>query len=99
MHKKNIVHRDIKPENIFVDSNMNLKVGDFGVSKLLENNDQSFKTQTGTPYYIAPEMYKDTKYTHKVDFWSLGCVLYELCALERPFVPKNNNMMMHFQQL
>jgi serine/threonine protein kinase len=54
---------------------------------------------TGTSYYIAPEIYRGQKYTHKVDIWSLGCVIYELCTLEKAFVPKNNNYIAYFGSL
>lgn len=56
MHTNKVVHRDIKPQNIFVDSDMNLKVGDFGISRLLDSTAQNCKTSAGTPSYMAPEM-------------------------------------------
>ena len=63
---------------------MNLKVGDFGISKLLEHTEQA-KTVIGTPFYLPPEICNQEKYTNKADIWSLGCVLYEVCCLTKPF--------------
>ena len=54
MHGNKIVHRDIKHQNVFVDSDMNLKVGDFGISKLLDYTAQHCQTSAGTPSYMAP---------------------------------------------
>lgn len=56
MHSNKIVHRDLKPQNIFVDSELNLKIGDFGISRLLDSTHQNCKTSAGTPSYMAPEM-------------------------------------------
>lgn len=89
MHANHIVHRDLKPQNIFVDSDMNLKVGDFGISKLLDSTAQHCKTSAGTPSYMAPEMMESQNYSYKADIWSLGCVIYEVCALDRMFPTKD----------
>ena len=51
----------------------------------MNNNDDYAKTALGTPYYISPEICLGRKYNFKSDIWMLGCVLYELCTLERPF--------------
>lgn len=89
MHANKIVHRDLKPQNIFVDSEMNLKVGDFGISRLLDSTNQHCRTSAGTPSYMAPEMVDSQDYGFKADVWSLGCVIYEVCALERMFPVKD----------
>ena len=60
-----------------------IKLGDLNVSKV--NHGGLMFTQTGTPYYASPEVWKDKPYDAKSDIWSLGCVLYELCALLPPF--------------
>lgn len=57
IHSCNIIHRDIKPLNIFVDKDMNLKIGDFGVSKILDGT-ENCKTTAGTPLYFSPELIK-----------------------------------------
>ena len=62
---------------------MQAKLGDLNVSKVLKRG-LSY-TQTGTPYYASPEVWKDLPYDSKSDIWSLGCVLYEMCALVPPF--------------
>ena len=58
-------------------------MGDMNVSKITERG--FCMTQTGTPYYASPEVWKDEPYDEKSDIWSLGCVLYELIALKPPF--------------
>jgi serine/threonine protein kinase len=54
MHTNKIVHRDLKPQNVFVDYDMNLKIGDFGISRILDNTAQHCQTSAGTPSYMAP---------------------------------------------
>ena len=56
-HSRKILHRDIKSSNIFLTSNGTLKLGDFGIARLLENTRDFAKTVVGTPYYMSPEMY------------------------------------------
>ena len=69
MHEKNIIHRDLKSANIFISEGV-YKLGDFNVSKLLKK--ALAYTQTGTPYYASPEVWKDQPYELKSDIWSLG---------------------------
>ncbi|XP_072310800.1 serine/threonine-protein kinase Nek2 [Eucyclogobius newberryi] len=84
-----VLHRDLKPANIFLDSKRNVKLGDFGLARIL-NHDTSFaKTFVGTPYYMSPEQMNQMSYNEKSDIWSLGCLLYELCALSPPFTASN----------
>lgn len=88
-----IIHRDIKPDNIFMlDSGKTIKVGDFGLAKMLTSQNDFAKTYVGTPYYMSPEVLMDNPYSPVCDIWSLGCVLYELCSLQPPFQAKT-----HFQ--
>jgi len=84
-HSKKVIHRDIKPSNIFLDINNNIKVGDFGVSKISTNNSLS-KTLTvhGTVSYMSPEMHDGEDYDYKTDVWSLGVTLLELFTLQPP---------------
>ncbi|ORY39597.1 kinase-like protein [Rhizoclosmatium globosum] len=84
-----ILHRDIKPDNVFLDGAQNVKLGDFGLSRIIANPDVDFaKTFVGTPFYMSPELVSETSYNTKSDIWALGCLIYELCALEPPFQAK-----------
>ena len=85
LHQKKILHRDIKTKNIFIKNNLTVKIGDFGIAKILNSTSSYAHTFIGTPYYISPELCKDQPYNDKSDVWSLGCVLYELCTLNHPF--------------
>lgn len=79
-----VLHRDLKPDNVFLDEHNSIKLGDFGLSKALAQ--ASFaNTYVGTPYYMSPELMQERAYDSKSDIWSLGCLIYELCALKPPF--------------
>ena len=82
-HVRRILHRDMKSANLFLFKDMQAKLGDLNVSKIVKKG-LSY-TQTGTPYYASPEVWRDQPYDSKSDIWSLGCVLYEMCALVPPF--------------
>ena len=86
LHDKKIMHRDLKSANIFLKKNM-CKIGDMNVSKVIK--EKVLTTQTGTPYYASPEVWRDEPYSYKSDLWSIGCVIYELCALKPPFHGKD----------
>src|SRR5271154_2329520 len=86
-----ILHRDLKPENIFLGDDQSVKLGDFGLSKLMQSHDFA-STYVGTPFYMSPEICAAEKYTLKSDIWSLGCIIFELCAREPP-----SNAKSHFQ--
>jgi serine/threonine protein kinase len=79
LHKRNVAHRDLKMGNMFLDSNMDIKVGDFGLAAIIlsERDEQRRKTLCGTPNYIAPEVLDKSKrgHTQKVDIWSIGVIL------------------------
>ncbi|KAG7694350.1 hypothetical protein KL951_004228 [Ogataea haglerorum] len=86
-----IIHRDIKPDNIFLLSDgYSIKLGDFGLAKWLQHENEFAKTYVGTPYYMSPEVLMDRPYDPVCDVWSLGCVMYELCALRPPFQAKTH---------
>ena len=78
LHKRNVAHRDLKMGNIFLDRNMDIKLGDFGLAALFvsEKDEKRRKTVCGTPNYIAPEIVDRSKrgHTQKVDIWSLGVI-------------------------
>ncbi|EED15396.1 G2-specific protein kinase NimA, putative [Talaromyces stipitatus ATCC 10500] len=84
-----ILHRDLKPENIFLGSDNSVKLGDFGLSKLMESHDFA-STYVGTPFYMSPEICAAEKYTLHSDIWSLGCIMYELCQKAPPFNAKTH---------
>ena len=84
-----VLHRDLKPGNIFLDANTNVKLGDFGLSRVLSDESEYASTHVGTPYYMSPEQIKESKYNEKSDIWSAGCVLYEIAALRPPFEAAN----------
>lgn len=89
VHQHRILHRDIKSHNVFLTKDMVVKLGDFGVSKVLSTTKSRAATIIGTPYYYSPEMCKGESYDSKSDIWSLGVLLFEMCALEYPFRGKN----------
>lgn len=89
IHKFGILHRDIKTLNIFMNKNKIVKVGDFGISKILEETYGNAQTCVGTPYYMSPELVKGESYNQKSDIWACGCVLYELLTLSKVFDGSN----------
>lgn len=84
-----VLHRDLKPGNVFFDANGNVKLGDFGLSRIMGDESVYAYTHVGTPYYMSPEQISDQKYNEKSDIWSAGCVIYELSALRAPFEATN----------
>lgn len=88
LHTKKIVHRDIKAANILLNKDRTVcLVGDLNVSKVAKG--KFLHTQTGTPYYASPEVWRDEPYDSKSDIWSFGCLVYELCNLHPPFRAKD----------
>ena len=83
LHELNILHRDLKCANVFLNEDGTVKLGDLNVSKVAKQG--LVNTQTGTPYYASPEVWKDKPYDYRSDIWSLGCVLYEMITLSPPF--------------
>jgi len=83
LHELSIVHRDLKSANVFLTKDGKVKLGDMNVSKISKSCLEH--TQTGTPYYASPEVWKDLPYDNRSDLWSLGCVLYESICLKPPF--------------
>ena len=93
IHNNNIIHKDIKPENIFMNEKMEIKIGDFGISKQFDKI-KEYKTtlnKTRAIYYIAPEVLIKGKYNEKSDMYSLGCVIYELFHLRKYYNDREHN--------
>lgn len=85
IHDLHILHRDLKSGNFFLSKSGNMKLGDFGISKVLECTAAVAQTQIGTPYYLSPEICQGRPYAWGSDIWAMGCILYEMCAKGVPF--------------
>eukprot|EP00094_Tigriopus_californicus_P011023 TCALIF_10634-PA protein Name:"Similar to Nek1 Serine/threonine-protein kinase Nek1 (Mus musculus)" AED:0.10 eAED:0.10 QI:0/0.8/0.33/1/0.8/0.66/6/0/606 len=85
IHGQNILHRDIKSQNIFLTREDEVKLGDFGISRILDGTHDYARTCIGTPYYLSPEVWENRPYNKKSDIWALGCVLYEMTTLKHAF--------------
>ena len=89
MHKNNLIYRDLKPENILIDENGHIKLSDFGLSKILNENNKTY-TLCGTSYYKAPEINLGKGYDRMCDFWSFGIIMFEMICGFKPFDINNN---------
>ena len=95
VHDSNILHRDLKSQNIFLMNDGRVKLGDFGIAKVLDKTDDQAQTQIGTPYYLSPELCESSPYGRPSDIWALGIVLYEMMTLELPFQAKSIPALIH----
>jgi len=82
-----IIHRDIKPENIMINDQNLVRIIDFGVSKIIDQQKQGkeFFKKAGTPYYMAPEVINGGNYCIQADVWSIGVILYTMVSGFLPF--------------
>ncbi|XP_062869674.1 G protein-coupled receptor kinase 5 [Trichomycterus rosablanca] len=84
LHQNSIIYRDLKPENILLDDNGHIRISDLGLAVILPEG-QVVRGQVGTSGYMAPEVIKDEYYNFSVDWWGLGCLIYEMTAGRLPF--------------
>ena len=88
-HSRSFLHRDLKPHNLFLTRHNQIKLGDFGLARILPSPSAFANTHAGTPYYMPPEQVRGEGVGAKGDVWSLGCLVYEMCCLVPPFTASN----------
>ena len=93
LHKHSIIYRDLKPENILFCSDGNIKLTDFGISKILQNPLDTTKTLCGTDEYLPPEEIEGKPYSFAADWWQLGILMFEMIAGFTPFECRNKMML------
>ena len=98
LHSLNILHRDLKPENVFLDEHLFPKIGDFGLSKEIEDDDRSNQSNSfvGTPAFMAPEIFEGLKYTKAGDVYAFGILLYEITTFDLPYKEYNAYNLSYF---
>ena len=98
LHEHRIIHRDLKCANVFLSGDKQTAIlGDMNVSKILK--DMFAETQTGTPYFASPEVWRCERYDSKTDIWSLGCVVFKMCNFIQPFqAPDIDQLFLEVQQ-
>lgn len=103
LHSLGIIHRDVKTRNILASrlpqtGSLRVKLGDFGIARHTTRSGGMARTTIGTPLYCSPEVFGGLEYDSRADIWSLGCVVYELVAGQRPFQSNEFNELAHMVQ-
>lgn len=93
LHSKNVIYRDLKPENVLIDQQGYIRITDFGLSRIDNNNTNDAKSICGTPEYLAPEIIMKLGYGKAVDWWTLGSIIYEMLIGLPPFYTGDRNQL------
>jgi len=88
IHQSKVIYRDLKPENVLLDQFGYIRITDFGLSRMNVNGDEA-RSICGTPEYLAPEIVMKLGYGQSVDWWTLGCIIYEMLVGIPPFYTDN----------
>ena len=92
IHNNNVIHKEIKPENLFITNDYKIKIGGFGIINNTISQNIYDNNQINEPFYTAPEAIKRLNYNNKMDIWSFGCIIYELCTLKYYYFTKNKEI-------
>lgn len=85
-HERGVVHKDLKTQNILLDEHKDVKITDFGIADIMDEDVTRTQSLMGTPQYIAPEILNRESLTAQSDLYSVGIVMYEMCVMQVPFV-------------
>ncbi|XP_053501456.1 G protein-coupled receptor kinase 5 isoform X1 [Ictalurus furcatus] len=91
LHQNNVIYRDLKPENILLDDNGHIRISDLGLSVIVKEG-KHIRGKVGTSGYMAPEVISDKHYGVSVDWWGLGCLIYEMTAASLPFRERHERL-------
>lgn len=89
LHDSRIIHRDLKLGNLFLNDQLHVKIGDFGLATRITFEGERKMSLCGTPNYLAPEILLRKGHSYEVDIWSLGCIMYTLLVGQPPFETKS----------